>query len=220
MEALHRETRRVLMEARNQLEALEAASANRALHPAASAGVAAALRGSVAVLSANGGALRRLLGGEAPARREVWHARLADLDDQVRELVGGERRCAERLRATAGEVRLREELLRKRPGGGGDVVLGMGPAGGADEARALGRAASGVRDVLATGRGAMQRLVEQRARLKGARTRMMDVMHRTELGRRVLVRIERHNYEDTLLVYSLMGALLLVLFLAVLWKRS
>lgn len=228
MDQLHRDTRRIILEARNQLEALEAASNNTQLDPAASSAVATAFRDNVMLLGSNASSLRSLISSEPPSRREVWKARLRDLDDQIAELRAGDARCSSSFRKIQSEKTMREELFQRRPGGGapgtrkgtpgmqgGDAVLRMSLA---DEHRSLDNSKSMVSNILGTGRGALQALVDQRGTLRQAKTKMLDVMNQIGVDRQIIASIERREYSDTLLAYGLMTALLVLLGLAVIWK--
>lgn len=224
MDQLHRETRRIILEARNQLEALEAASNNTQLDPAASAAVAASFRDNVILLGSNASSLRGLLTSEPPSRREIWRARLRDLDDQIAELRAGDARCTARFRKIHTEKMMREELFHRAVGGGmkpsaygtGDAVLRMGLV---DEHRSLDNSKSTVSTILDTGRGALQSLVNQKERLRGVKTKMIDVMNQMGVDRKIIASIERREMSDTILVYTLMAAILVLLGLAVLWKN-
>lgn len=224
MDQLHREIRRVILEARNQLEALEAASNNTQLDPAASAAVAASFRDNVILLGSNASSLRSLLTSEPPSRRDVWRARLRDLDDQIAELRAGDARCTARFRKIQTDKMMREELFQRAVGGGvkpnaygtGDAVLRIGLV---DEHRSLENSKSTVSNILSTGRGALQSLVHQRERLRGVKTKMIDVMNQMGVDRKIIASIERREMSDTILVYMLMAAILVLLGLAVLWKN-
>lgn len=223
MEQLHRETRRIILEARNQLETLELASSNMQLDPAASSAVASTFRDNVVLLGSNASSLRSLLTSEPPTRREVWKARLRDLDDQIAELRGGDVRCAARFRKIESEKMMREELFHRRPAGpkkgtgfgNGDVVLRMSLA---DEHRSLDNSSSMVSGILGTGRNALQSLMDQKASLRKAKTKMLDVMNQIGVDRQIIASIERREYSDTLLLYGLMTVMLMLLGLAVVWK--
>lgn len=228
MDQLHRETRRIILEARNQLEALEAASNNTQLDPAASSAVSSAFRDNVMLLGSNASSLRSLITSEPPSRREVWKARLRDLDDQIAELRAGDARCSSRFRKIQSEKMMREELFQRRPGAGaagmrkgasgfqgGDAVLKMSMA---DEGRSLDNSNSMVSNILGTGKGALQALVDQKGKLRMAKTKMLDVMNQIGVDRQIIASIERREYSDTLLVYGLMSLLLVLLGLAVIWK--
>lgn len=214
MDVLHRDTRRVLVEARNQLESLEAASGNQGLDPAASSLVVESFRANVQQVNSNISALRSLLAAEAPSRREVWRARLRDLDDQVAELRAGDARCVARFREITTNTRMRQELLQ-RTHASGDAIIGLGPA---EEQRSLDNSTSGVASIMSTGQGALNALLDQRKRLKGAKTKMLDVMNQMGVDRKIIAQIERRDYADMLLLYALMALILIVLFLAYLWK--
>lgn len=226
MDQLHRETRRIILEARNQLEALEAASNNTQLDPVASSAVSAAFRENVVLLGSNASSLRSLITSEPPSRREVWKARLRDLDDQIAELRAGDARCSAQFRRIQSEKMMREELFQRRPGGGlagqrkgglesGDAVLRMNLA---DEHRSLENSGNMVSGILGTGRGALESLMNQRGRLREAKTKMLDVLNQIGVDRRLIASIERREYSDTMLAYGLMTALLVLLGLAVVWK--
>lgn len=212
----------MIMEARNQLEALEAACANTQLDPQASAPVLSAFSDNVTTLATRASQLRSMLLGEPPSRRQVWKARLRDLDDQIAELRGGHARCAARLRHIRSERSVRDELFQRRAGAlpqaqmqRGDAVLRVGVV---EEARALDESSGTASAILNSGRGALEKLVFQKGRLRSVRKKMLDVMNNIGVDRRIIASIERREYSDTLLVYGLMAGMLLLLGLAVLWK--
>lgn len=217
MESLHRDTRRIILEARNQLEALEAASQNMSLDPTASSAVVTAFRDNVRLLSTHSSSLRALLTAEPPSRREVWKARLRDLDDQIAELGMGDARCAQRFRRIDAERRMRDELFNRREGKtyGGDSVLRMGLA---EEHGRLDRSGNVMSGIMRTGRAAMGGLMEQGERMRGVKRKMLDVMNGIGVDRQIIASIERREWSDTVLVYALMIGLLLLLGVAVLWK--
>lgn len=227
MDTLHRETRRLLLDARSLHESLEAAAANPSLDPAASAPVSAALTERLSQLSQKAAALRRAAASEPPSRREVWRARLRDLDDQVAELQALSERCSKRLAVTARDQRLRDELLARRRGiSNGNVTLSVGGDGGGgggrmravEEGRRLDESNTVVGGILNSGKQTLGNLMDQRERLRSARRRVLDVLHQVGVDRQLIQRIERREYSDMLLMYALMAAILLLLALAVLWK--
>lgn len=234
MEELQRNVRRVLLEARRQLETLEAASTNSSLDPAASSDIHAAFRGNLAALDRDIAGMRSLLTREPQAKRDVWRARLRDLEEQLAELRYADSRVAGRFRQIAADVSVREELFQRRAGarcgeagggGGGDAIIGIGnvgadeAAGAAAEGRVLNGAQVGVSGILSSGTSALEQLVNQRVRLKGARRKVMDVMNTMGAGRRLIAQIERRDRRDTVLVYSLMAGILVLLGIAVLFKH-
>jgi hypothetical protein len=119
MDDLHRRVRRTLLSTRAQLESLEAAASNPQLHPAASADIHAAFQANVAALAADVASMRAALARVPPPRRDVWRARLAALDEELTELRHADARVGGRLQGIAAEVRVREELLRRRRCGDG-----------------------------------------------------------------------------------------------------
>jgi hypothetical protein len=177
---------------------------------------------------------------EPPARRHVWRARIGDFDDQLAELRTDDARVANRFRAIATEASVREELFQRRTAGAarGDAVIGFGPDGGgaggggyggdggrtslgaAAEHRSLTSSHAGVSGILATGASALDALVAQRIRLKGARRKVMDVMNTTDTGRRLIAQIERRDNRDMILLYALMLCILLLMGAAVVYKHS
>jgi Snare region anchored in the vesicle membrane C-terminus len=237
MEELHRNVRRVLLESRRHLEALEAASSNPRLDPAASAAVQQAFRENLLQIARDLDLMRGALTREPPARRHVWRARIGDFDDQLAELRTDDARVANRFRAIATEVSVREELFQRRNAvaARGDAVIGFGPEGGgggyggdggrsgmgvADEHRSLTSSHAGVSGILATGASALDALVGQRIRLKGARRKVMDVMNTTDTGRRLIAQIERRDSRDMILLYALMLCILLLMGAAVVYKHA
>lgn len=224
MDELFRNTRRLIFESRNLLETLESASTNTHLDPMASSAVAESFRDNLVKLSTNGADLRRQVSGEPPSRRQVWKARLRDLDDQIAELRAGESRCANRFRKIAREKQMREELFQRRHGTTNIIIGGMdGSASGGtfragEEARRLDQSGSVVGNILNSGRDTLQSLTNQRDRLHGARKKMLDVLHQIGVDRHIIARIERRERSDMILAYGLMAAMLVLLGLAVLWK--
>lgn len=224
MEQLHRDTRRIILETRNQLEALEAASANTQLDPVASATVADAFRSNVVTLSTNAQSLRSLITKEPPSRREVWKAKLRALEEQITELRAGDARCAVRFRKIQTEQMMRDELFQRRPNNDGTVKPGNGQGDAvlrmslADEHRTLENSDNVVSNILVTGKTALQSLVDQRGKLRQAKTKMYDVLNQIGVDRKIIQSIERRQYSDTILVYSLMVVMLVLLGLAVMYK--
>lgn len=211
MEAVHGETRRILLEARTQLESLEHASGQTGLDPAASAAVQDAYRASLHALSQKTESLRKQAG-----RKAVWVARVRDLDDQMAELRTADARIAMRFRQIRTEAQMREQLLQRTGAAPGDAVIGLGPI---DEARSLERVGGGAAGILATGQGALEALLGQRKRLKGAKRKMMDVMHQMGVDRKIIAQIERRDLQDKHLLYICM-ALLIFLLLCAVWLKS
>ncbi len=207
MEAVHSETRRLLVTARGQLEALEHA-ASKGLDPAASDAVLAGFRETVRGLAEATERLRALAG-----RRPVWMARVRDLDDQLMELRSADARVVATFR------QLRREALVEPTRAGGDVALALGPMSAAEEARALERSTTGAAGILATGSAVVGALLSQRRTLKGAKTKMLDVLNQMGVDRRIIHKIERRDNADRLLLYAGMAVLLVILFLAYWVKR-
>lgn len=223
MDEQHRAVRRILLEARAQLETLEAAAANASLHPAASVDLRAAFQANLAALGAGAAGMRSALAATPPERRADWRARVAALEDEAGELAAADARLGALLRGRADDAGVREELLRRRGGGDAVIGIGVGPAPGVDgvldEGRRLEGSGNGVSQMLATGTGALEALVSQRVRLKGARRKVMDVMNTMDAGRRLIAQIERRDRRDTLLMYACMAGILLLLGIAVLFKH-
>lgn len=213
MDVLYRDTRKLLVEARNLLETLESASCNHQLDPAASSPVLHTFTQTLTSLTSNARTLRTQLGNEPPSRRQVWKAKLRDLDDQLTELRAGQQRCQSKLRGIERANEMRRDLLEQ--GGGHTAIRLMGEA---DEGRRLDHSASLAGGILETGRDTFSRLVDQRGRLRGARKKVLDVLHQVGLDQRLVKRIERRDRADLILVYSLMVALLLCLAIAVAFK--
>lgn len=236
MDELQRSVRQQLLECRRDLEALEAASSNRALDPVASVAVQHRFRTNLHALARNVGSMRSLLSREPAARREIWRVRVSDLGDQIAELQAADARLAARFQDIATEVSVREELFQRRNynTSRGDTIIKVGLDAGHDspadahsaalsaagEHRSLMSSQNGASGILNTGATALELLVNQRVRLKGARRKVMDVMNTMDAGRRIIARIERRDRRDTLLMYSLMLGILVLLGLAVLYKRS
>lgn len=222
MEALHLETRRLLVTTRNQLEALESASTNPSLDPTASSAVISSFRSNVILLGTKCSELRSLLRNEGGGRKELWRARLNDLDDQIGELRAGDIRCTSRFRRITSERMMREELFQRRNhghggGGGGDTILKMG--GLVEEGKSLERSGNMMGGILGTGRSALRGLVEQREKLGGVKRKMMGVMKSMGVDRKIIARIERREMSDRILVYGCMFGILLLLLIALLWKH-
>lgn len=210
MEGAHAETRRLLVDARAQLEALEHAS-GQGLDPDASDAVLAAYRSSVRALGEATERLRSQAG-----RRTVWQARVRDLDDQLAEL----RSADARIVASFRRIRREKQLLAGpggRPAQGADIAIAMGPV---DESRTLDRASTGAAGILASGSAALNSLLSQRRRLKGAKTRMLDVMNSIGVDRKIIAKIETRDNADRLLLYLCMAVLIIILFLAYWLKRT
>lgn len=229
MDELYRDTRRLIVECRNMHEALEHASTNRQLDPLASRSVAERFHETVNVVEGRGAELRRELIREPPSRRQVWKARLKDLDDQVSELRAFESTCASKLRSIAREQQMRDDLLQRRharlnPSDGHSYSVAMHDGVGsatlraAEEAGRLDHSGSVVGNIINTGRDALTSLTAQKERLHGARRKVLDVLHQIGVDRQIIARIERRERSDMILVYGLMIAMLILLGLAVLWK--
>lgn len=219
MDELHRETRRLMLQTRNLAETLESASTNSHLDPAASSPVTESFHENVSKLLSNASELRRQVTAEPPSRRQVWKARLRDLDDQISELRAIEARCTTRLRGIARERQMRDELLRRRQHDGNTVIGGMdGGYRAADEATRLDQSSSVAGNAMGAGRETLVSLAQQRDRLRGVRKKMLDVLHQAGVDRTIIARIERREYSDMLLVYGFMVIMLILLGLAVAWK--
>lgn len=203
MEAVHSETRRLLVTARGQLEALEHA-ASKGLDPAASDAVLQSYRETVRGLGEATERLRGLAG-----RRAVWQARVRDLDDQLMEL----RSADSRIVTTFRKLR-REALVESTNRRGGDVALALGPMSAAEEARSLERSTTSASGILATGGAVVRELLSQRRTLKNAKTKMLSVLNQMGVDRRIIQQIERRDNADRLLLYAGMAVLLIILFLA------
>lgn len=218
MDELHRETRRLILESRNLLEALESACTNTQLDPAASSPVRETFRENVTKLTTNATSLRRQVTTEPPSRRQVWKARLRDLDDQISELRSSEAQCLNKFRKNAAERQMRDELLQRRDGKA-TVIHGM-EAGyrAGEEAKRLDDSTGLTSNILGTGRDTLQALFQQKDRLRGAKKKVLDVLHQIGVDRQIIARIERREYSDMLLVYGLMVVMLILLALAVAWK--
>lgn len=88
-----------------------------------------------------------------------------------------------------------------------------------EEARRLDDSTNIAGNILGTGRNALNTLMAQRERLRGARKKMLDVLHQIGVDRALIARIERRERSDLILMYALMIGMLALLGLAVLWKH-
>ncbi|KAK1864201.1 hypothetical protein I4F81_006751 [Pyropia yezoensis] len=234
MEPLFKDAQRLLTEARNQREALEASGA---LASAATASLRAAFSSNVEELAGLSTSLAALLRSTPAARREHSRRQLRRLDGDVADLRESYRRVAARAAAAAGEEDMRAELLQRRGGSGavGGVGGGAGAAGGSrtrgdaavtmemgmdHERGALDRSEGATDALLATGRGALEALIAQRQRLKGTRRRVLDAAHALGVSQKLIARIERRDRMDALLVYAGIGVTVLLVILLWWWKRS
>lgn len=191
MEPLFKDAQRLLTEARNQREALEASGA---LASAATASLRAAFSSNVEELAGLSTSLAALLRSTPAARREHSRRQLRRLDGDVADLRESYRRVAARAAAAAGEEDMR--------------------------AVALDRSEGATDALLATGRGALEALIAQRQRLKGTRRRVLDAAHALGVSQKLIARIERRDRMDALLVYAGIGVTVLLVILLWWWKRS
>ncbi|CAN8071369.1 unnamed protein product [Agarophyton chilense] len=229
MDDAYRDTRRVLLEARNQLETLEAACANAQLDPQASAVVATAFRHNLARLTDHSARLRTLVPAQAATTttRRMWDARVKDLDDQIGELRAGDARCTRRFRCIRSDYMLRDELFQRRGAGvghmgqtgqtgqTGDAVLRLGMV---EEKRALKQSGTMLSGVVNTGASTLEQLIAQRGRLNKVKNNVVGVMKQVGVDGRLIASIERRQFSDTVVLYSLMVVMVLLLALAVLYK--
>lgn len=232
MEPLFKDAQRLLTEARNQREALEASGA---LAAAATASLRSAFSANIEELAGLSTSLAALLRSAPAARREHNRRQLRRLDGDVADLRESYRRVAARAAAAAGEEDMRAELLQRRGGSGGGVGAGAGAGGGSrtrgdvavtmemgleQERGVLDRSEGATDALLATGRGALEALVAQRQRLKGTRRRVLDAAHALGVSQKLIARIERRDRMDALLVYAGIGVTILLVILLWSWKRS
>lgn len=228
--------RQTLLTCRRELETLEAAAANSGLDPAASSSVHNSFRTNLSSLQTELSTLRTYIPREAPSRREVWRMRLRDWEEQVTELHGADVRIASKFRSIAAEASVRDELFQRRTRTipstnththNGDAVIGFGHDStnhhatytSAWEHKTLDSSQSGVTGILSTGTNALDALVNQRIRLKGARKKVMDVMNTMTAGRKLIAQIERRDQRDKVLLFGMMALTLLLLSAAVFYKR-
>lgn len=202
MEPLFKDAQRLLTEARNQREALEASGA---LASAATASLRAAFSSNVEELAGLSTSLAALLRSTPAARREHSRRQLRRLDGDVADLRESYRRVAARAAAAAGEEDMRA------------VTMEMGMD---HERGALDRSEGATDALLATGRGALEALIAQRQRLKGTRRRVLDAAHALGVSQKLIARIERRDRMDALLVYAGIGVTVLLVILLWWWKRS
>jgi Golgi SNAP receptor complex protein 2 len=82
----------------------------------------------------------------------------------------------------------------------------------AREGRALGRAGRAADDIIGVGTAVMGSLSEQRATIKGARTRVLDMMHTLGMSNSLIRMIERRLWTDRMIMYAGMVVTLLVFY--------
>lgn len=198
------------------LETLESASCNAHLDPAASSSVLEQFTEHLAKLSANADGLRRHAAAELPSRRQVWKARVRDVEDQIGELQSGQARCAAKLRLIQRDNAMRRELLQRHT----SISMASPTAESrvADESKRMDSSTSMAGSILATGKDTLRSLVGQRDTLRGTRRKVLDVLNQAGIDQGIIRRIERRDRADMLLVYALMALLLVCLGLAVAWK--
>jgi len=206
-----------LLQARTQLEALEHAT-SKGLDPVASEAVLFGFRRTLVDLAGSTDRLRLLVpstnnnkGGGA-----VWAARVRDLEDQLVELRGLDSRISEKFR------QLRREHLIVPPSRG-DAVLNMGMGNNAmtaaEESGKLDRSGEGASGILATGTATLAALMDQKRRLKTAKTRMLDVLHGMGMDKKIIAKIERRQDSDRIFLMAICTLLILALFAAGWLKR-
>eukprot|EP00887_Chlorella_sp_A99_P001558 scaffold8.g1558.t1 len=149
---------------------------------------------------------------EAPAKRDVWKAKVEQVAEETDVLRLGLERLASHQQRRQVEEAQRAELLARRVGGGGaafDV-----------DAEAVARQhILGSKQVLeesyATGVGILGSMSGQRERLKATHRKVLDVLNSVGLSDSLLRFIERRQAMDKLIAYG--GMLLVLLFVGVLY---
>lgn len=224
MQELYKETRGIIRDSRNMLETLECASTNTQLDPEASSSVVQTFNTNIIKLTQNATDLRRNLNREPPSRRQVWKARLHDLEDQISELRAGESRCMNKFRYIIREKQMRDDLLQRRhqhstsmgaQNGNNVVISGMGEV---ENTKRLDDSTGIVGNIVGMGKDTLENLLQQKERMRGTRKKVLDILNSIGIDRQIITRIERRERSDMILMYALTLCMLLILGLAVIWK--
>lgn len=113
---------------------------------------------------------------------------------------------------------MREELLgRRRQRNQGDTAINLDPYKG--ESKSLKHSSMLADQILETGTATVEMLFAQRAKLKGAKKKMLDVANQLGVSKDLIRAIERRELSDTYLVLGIIAVLILVVILLWLWRR-
>jgi len=148
------------------------------------------------------------------ASDRAWQEQLRHLGGTVAGLHSDLQRRIGRADASARETREREELLSGASRQEAMEKMQLL----ADEQRSLAKSDRMVDDMFSQGKGVLGELSSQRSRLKGVRTRMLDVANTLGLSQTLIRAIERRQNLDAWLVYGGMAATLGLVYCLYSWR--
>lgn len=161
-------------------------------------------------LAADVVALEGALLREAAGKRDMWKKRVAAVGEECRGF-----RAAIYKARSRDEVRARELRAMAGRAGGGGRDNGAVLDNLADESGSLGRSHAMMDDMADASRGVMGALLEQRARLKGAQRKVLDMANTLGLSNFIIRAVERREGCDAMIVC--VGMVLTTVLLVVGW---
>jgi len=220
MEETYKSSKKLALEARARLESAERQVCGLGSQSGAG-GVAEmrALDDAINALGACAQELHLLLPKEnVHRRRQYWEPRMAQLDDELRDLSVAKARLDQRVSKEKRESDMREQLF----GGArtGDAAIPIGASYSYEqEASILNQSQNAVDSILESGKSALNALNIQRATLKGTKRKMLDVANNLGVSKDLIRSIERKENEVALLVYAGMAVFTLILVALFVWRK-
>ncbi|TMW55366.1 hypothetical protein Poli38472_013257 [Pythium oligandrum] len=144
-----------------------------------------------------------------PAEKETWIKKLQQLRNETQALGSTLEQHIYRMSRRAVEMRERESLMNRRNGGFDSANAAMYAA---QESESLQRSSQMVSDLTSLSHAVLGDLSEQRARMKGVRTKLLDIASRLGLSSSLLRVIERRDTVDFWIVIAGMVFTLLFLY--------
>lgn len=149
--------------------------------------------------------MEQLVHRETPAQREVWKRKILELREDALSIRRQGDQYDRMVHANVRQQNERAELLTRRRRsrqGGGTTTDEQDLNHLADEAQSLHQSTLMVDDLMTTGAGALNGLVDQRQRMRGVRRIVMNMGNRLGLTNSTMRIIERRDITDAYLVLA------------------
>ena len=145
--------------------------------------------------------MEQLVHRETPAQREVWKRKILELREDARSIRRQGDQYDRMVHANVRQQKERDELLtRRRSRRGGATTDEQDLNHLADEAQSLHQSTLMVDDLMTTGAGALNGLVDQRQPMRGVKRIVMNMGNRLGLTNSTMRIIERRDITDAYLV--------------------
>ncbi|GJQ13160.1 hypothetical protein GpartN1_g4951.t1 [Galdieria partita] len=208
MESLYLDARKLVLESRDLLDAIETGREN-------STQFQTDLSQKINRLTRALQQLSNLALREPSSRREAWQLKIERLNRDSLEIRAAFEKYLSKSYSAAIQAKEREELLERYSVKDTSIVIDSFQT----ESQSLNRSNVTTEGILGMGQATLQALSLQRSRLKGARKKMLDVANVLGISHSVIRMIEGREKVDAYIVYGGMLVIILIVFGIYIWKK-